>query len=151
MSDIDTLFDSLESHLLAMGRFDSVNLVEPKSEPGSGLTAAVWIQDVRPAPRASTLDMTAIRFEFSIRLYTSMLSGNQDLIDPNLVEATDELLENLNGDFTLDGAVQAVDVLGIHGPPLQARAGFLTIAQTMYRVMTLAVPLIVTDAYTQTP
>ena len=44
--NLGTLIDAAVSHALTTGRFEKVNGYEPKSAPGYGLTAAVWVQNV---------------------------------------------------------------------------------------------------------
>lgn len=148
---LDTLpiLQAAESHVAASGFFERVNRHEPKNAPGNGLTAAIWVQDVKPAAMASGLAVTAAVLVVNVRLYTNMLAEPQDLIDPNLVEATDALMNAYNGDFTLGGLVRNVDLLGQFGDGLSARAGYLEQDRKMFRVMTLNLPLVLNDVWEQ--
>jgi hypothetical protein len=85
-----------------------------------------------------------------VRLYTSMLAEPQDYIDPNLVKALDALMNAYSGDFTLDGLIRNVDLLGQTGTPLQAEAGYINIDGKMMRVVTITLPMIINDAWEQT-
>ena len=143
--------DALVSHAAASGLFDRVNTVEPKSAPGNGLTAAVWFQRVTPAPKASTLNTTAARVEMMLRIYLPMMREPQDDIDTRILEAVDVLLTAYSSDFTLDGMIKEVDLMGEHGTPLGAQSGYLDIDRTKMRVVDLTIPLIINDAWTQTP
>jgi regulator of RNase E activity RraA len=67
------------------------------------------------------------------------------------MECVDTLMEAYTGDFTLDGLVREVDLLGQHGVPLSCLAGYLTIDKKMMRVVDINVPLIVSDAWSQIP
>lgn len=141
--------DALVSHAATTGLFDRVNTHEPKSAPGNGLTAAVWFQTLEPAP--SGLASTSVRLTMILRIYSSMLAEPQDYIDPELVAAVDTLLAAYSADFTLDGMIRNVDLLGAGGTPLRAQAGYLTIDRTMQRVVDITIPLVINDAWTQVP
>jgi hypothetical protein len=56
-----------------------------------------------------------------------------------------------NGDFTLGGLVECVDLLGMTGQRLEARAGYLEQDRKIYRVMTITLPVIVAEAWEQAP
>lgn len=147
--DIDGILAEVISHAQSLGVFDEVNGHEPKSAPGRGVTAAVWVQDLDPAPGMSGLASTSIRLGLMVRLYTGMISEAPDAIDPNLIAALDALCAAYNGDFTLGGAVEQVDVFGAYGDPMRGRAGYLNQDGRMFRVMDLTVPLIVSDLWDQ--
>lgn len=150
--DTSALIDAVASHAAQLGYFDAVNQHEPKSAPRNGLTAAVWVQHLGPVPTNSGLAATSARLELRVRLYQSMLQEPQDMIDPNLVAAADALLAAYSGDFTLDGRVHKVDLLGSAGEPLQARAGYLRMESgRMYRVLDVTLPLLVNDVWEQVP
>lgn len=148
---VQAILDAAVSHAQASGLFDRVQTHEPKSSPGSGVTAAFWVQDIGPVPIGSGLAATTARIELAARLYTSMLAEPADLIDPALLAACATLIGAYSGDFTLDGLVQQVDLLGMAGPPLAARAGYLGVDNKVYRVMTITLPVIVADAWEQVP
>ena len=143
------ILQAAESHAAASGYFERVNRHEPKNAPGNGLTAAIWVQGIRPAAQASGLAKTSAVLVVNVRLYTNMLADPQDLIDPNLVAATDGLMNAYNGDFTLDGLVRNVDLLAQFGEGLSARAGYLEQDRKMFRVMTINLPLDINDVWTQ--
>jgi hypothetical protein len=133
-----------------LGLFEKVNGHEPKSAPATGgLTAAVWLRRVTPTAKASGLAVTAARLVLMVRVYGSMLSDPQDDIDPRLCAATDALLDTFCGDFTLGGLIRNVDILGEHGVPLDANAGYLNQDGRLFRVVDITLPLIINDAWTQ--
>lgn len=146
--NVTGILDAVVSHALSLGFFEAVNTHEPKSSPGHGLSAAVWVQDIGPGP-GSGLASTSSLLVLNLRLYTSMLTEPQDAIDPNLMDALDALMAAYHGDFTLDGLVRNVDVFGAGGVPLRAQAGYITQDSTLLRVMTIALPLIVNDLWEQ--
>jgi hypothetical protein len=149
--DIDTILDGIISHALASGWFERVNVRtgEPKNAPGSGLTVAVWAQAIDPIPAASGLTSTTSRVTLQERIYSNMLQEPADMIDPNVIKATDVLCTAYSGDFTLGGSIKQVDLLGAHGVSMHTQAGYVTINQTMYRCMDITLPLIVNDLWTQ--
>jgi hypothetical protein len=147
--DIDSILNGVVSHAMASGWFERVNQHEPKNAPGLGMTAAVWAQSIDPLPRRSGLNSTTARIELTERIYSNMLADPIDMIDPNVIKATDVLMAAYSGDFTLGDVVQEVDLLGEVGVPLRAQAGYITINQTMYRCMDITLPLIVNDLWSQ--
>ncbi|WP_327132012.1 hypothetical protein OG311_13560 [Streptomyces sp. NBC_01343] len=144
------IFDAMVSHVAASGRFDRVEEQEPKNAPGTGVSAALWMQSVEPI-RSSGLAATSGRVEVSIRIYIPTTADSDDRVDRALLEATDTLLTAYSGDFTLGDLVRSVDLLGAYGVPLSAQGGYLKQDQTLYRVMVLTVPLIVNDIWAQSP
>jgi len=139
---------AVKSHALATGLFENVLGHEPKSAPGNGLTAAVWVQNLRPAV-ASGLDSTSARLQLSVRVYMNMLADPQDEIDTRILAAVDVLMAAYSADFTLGGLVRDVDLLGADGDPLSADAGYLEQDGRLYRVMVVTLPLVVNDLWTQ--
>ncbi|WP_367138851.1 MULTISPECIES: hypothetical protein [Streptomyces] len=142
-----SILDAIVSHAMSLGYFETVNGHEPQSPPTSGLTAAVWVEQIGPAVGASGLSATSTRLAFCVRLYTSLLQQPADAIDPQLMAALDALLAAYSGDFTLGGTVRQVDLLGAFGDPLSARAGYLIESGAEYRVMTVTLPVIVNDLW----
>jgi hypothetical protein len=147
--DIRTILDAVEDHALASGYFAAVNGHEPKSPPVSGITCAVWVEQIGPARGGSGLNSTSSRLALFVRLYSSLVQQPVDAIDPDLMTALDALMAAYSGDFTLGGLVRQVDLLGTYGDPLSARAGYLAENGAEYRVMTITLPLIVNDLWNQ--
>ncbi len=146
--DITALMNALESHALASGVFEQVVGHELIAAPGSGITAALWPQRLRPV-QTSGLASTSIRVEFTLRVYSSALQQPADGIDPAVVDAVGALLVAYSGDFELGGTAREVDLLGNTGEPLSATAGWLPMADGTYRVMDLLIPVVVNDVFTQ--
>jgi hypothetical protein len=144
-----TILAQIESHALASGWFERVNRHEPKSSPGNGLTAAIWAQSIGPLPVASGLAATTSLIVFNVRVYTSMLQEPQDEIDPNVLGAVDALISAYSADFELGGNVRNIDLLGAHSPGLRADAGYLNQDGKLYRVMTITMPVVVNDLWSQ--
>jgi hypothetical protein len=147
--DVDGIIDGMVSDVASLGHFDRVNTHEPKSAPGRGLTAALWVQRVRAVARVSGLSTTSAYLLFQLRIYSDMLQEPQDGIDPNVIKAVDAVINEYNGDFRLNGTVMHVDILGQHGSPLGAEAGYLKQDNRLYRIVDIALPMVVADVWTQ--
>lgn len=147
--DTSAILDPLVSHALGTGLFERVNLREPKSAPGNGLTAAIWGDRIGPVPAGSGLTQTSGRVVFNLRLYQSMLAEPQDLIDPTMLSAVDALMGAYSGDFSLGENVRNIDLLGAHGVALEAQAGYLNQDGRLFRVYTMTVPVIINDMWEQ--
>lgn len=147
--DTQGIIDALVSNAASTGLFTQVNTHEPKSAPRSDLLCAIWIDRVLPYAERSGLNATSALLIFNARIYTSMTQFPQDAIDPKVVIAVDTLMTQYSGDFTLGGEVANIDLLGESGFMLEAQAGYITQDNKPYRVMTITIPLIVNDAWTQ--
>jgi hypothetical protein len=148
----EAIVNVVASHAAASGHFERVNSHELGSPPGSGLTAAVWVQSMRPWQQRSVLAATCARVVLMVRIYTSPLQEPQDAIDPAVMAAADALFIAYSGDFTLGNLVSEVDLLGAGGEALTAVAGWLPLADgSRWRVMDITVPFVINDAWTQAP
>jgi hypothetical protein len=148
--DSNAIITAVEDHALRLGWFDSVNMHEPDSPPGYDMTYAIWVQSITAVPDASGLNSTTARLVLGARLYLRLDAGQRDQTDSKLLKAVDALMGAYSGDFTLGGLVRNVDLLGAHGEPLSGEAGYVTMDDEQeFRVFTLAVPLIINDAWTQ--
>lgn len=145
---VNSLFDKIESHAMALGLFEQVNTHEPKSKPGNGLTCAIWIQQIRPVT-SSGLAATSGTVSLRARLYSNMLQQPYDMIDPNLTTAASTMLAAYSADLDLGGTTRAIDLIGTHGESLSAQAGYLEMDKRTYRVMDITIPVIVNDLWTQ--
>ena len=142
------LFDKLESHAASLGYAEQVNTFEPKSAPGNGVSIALWVDSVGPA-RGSGLVSTDALVVFMVRVYSNAFAGPPEAIDPNVLEVVDALFTAYSGDFELGGTVQGVDLLGRSGTQLRSQAGHVRIDNSIYRVVTITVPVIVNEAWDQ--
>jgi len=148
---IATLLDNVSSHARKLGDFQGVTLHEPKSAPLSGLHLAIWVQTITPI-QASGLSATSGRVEMNARLYMNFIAKPADGIDPDIMAATADLLDAYTGDFDFGQTLRMVDLLGEHGRPLSAAAGYITMEdRKVFRVMTITVPLIFNDMFIQAP
>lgn len=152
--DVEAIRRPILDHALASGLFDRVGGHEPKSAPGNGITAAVWVQSFDPV-NVSGLDVTTARLIFQARVYTSMTSEPQDAIDPNLVTAAAVWIGRLIADLRLKGpsgegtgaAVPGIDVRGRQGVKLAGVAGYVEQDGKLMRVYTITIPVLVNDVW----
>lgn len=146
-ADLDAIFAAVESHALTLGRFERVNMTEPKSKPiGGGITCAIWVDWMGPV-LSSGLAATSGVLRFNVRVYQNMIAEPQDAIDPAVTAAVNALFAAYAGDFTLDGLIRNVDLRGMAGVPLSAQAGYINQDNSMLRVVTITLPLIINDMW----
>jgi len=146
------IFNELDSHVQTLGYFDVVQMHEPKSalpNGPTGLACSMFLTGLAPYAIASGLAATSARIEMTARIHRSFLAVPENLIDINMAMATAATMSSLSGDFDLGGTIRNVDLLGAAGQPLSARAGYVTVDKTVYRIMDIVVPMIVNDAFTQ--
>jgi hypothetical protein len=136
------------SHALASGYFETVN--ETKiDEPGpSGITAAIWADDIVPL-RSSGLASTSARVTFKVRLYIPTEAAPELWLDRAILAATSALMDAYSGDFELGGEARAIDLLGSAGSSLQADAHYMNLSGVVYRCMDISIPVLVNDVWAQ--
>lgn len=147
--DAQGLTDQLASMALSTGRFNDVAGHEPASLPAAGMSAAVWMQGITPARKVSGLSATAARVEYLMRIYTPMVTGDMDSIDPNMTSAASQMIGLLSADFTFAGEIFVVDLLGAHGTPLSAKADYYRQGDQFYRIYDITVPLVCDNVWAQ--
>ena len=148
---VNDLVARLESIAMVANVFRTVNFHEPKSAPGTGLRLAIWCQSIEPIAKASGLASTSGYVVCSARVYGNMLAKPEDEIDPRIMTAMTTLIGAYSADFTLGGTIRNLDLLGAYGQKLAAQAGYVAIGSHMYRQMTLTVPCVIDDLWTQAP
>jgi hypothetical protein len=144
-----SLFSEVTSHALKLGLFERVNQHEPANKPGNGLSLSIWTDVIRPLPQASTLNATSGLVSFHCRIQSNMLQKPEDDIDPRILTAVTTLIGEYSANFTLDGTVRNVDLLGQSGTALSAQAGYLNQGGTLFRVMVVTLPVIISDLWSQ--
>jgi hypothetical protein len=122
----------------------------PTSRRRRRATVSIWLASLNPIAEVSGLAATSLRLELSIRIYENFKSQPEDEIDKRLLDATSKLMEAYTGDFQLGGTVMDVDLLGAHGDPLGAEGGYLSQDSSLFRVVVMTLPIIISDVYTQT-
>lgn len=149
MIDVTAVTNALLDYSMRLGLFETTTLHEPKAAPGNGMTTALWCQEIATIPDLSGLDNTAIRLAFDQRIYIPMKQEPQDAIDPDIIDATQQVFNAYSTGFTLEGLAFSVDLLGAYGDGLIAKAGYINQDSTIYRAMVLNLPLIFADAFDQ--
>lgn len=148
--DFAALLNPVLDHAAESAYFEAVNGHEPKRAPASGgLTFAAWLDFIGPAVGASGLASTTALVIVNSRIYRAMLSEPQDAIDPDMTAAANALFTAYSGDFDFGGQVRNVDLLGRYGQGLSLRAGYISQDNHLFRVQTIAIPLVVNDAWDQ--
>ena len=142
------ILNKLISHVKRVGVLKSVLSHEPKNAPPFG-SASVFLREMRAIQAGSGLNKTNALVVWNIRLYQNMLKDPQDSIDTGLLDTMDLLLTSFNSDFTLEGAVKAVDILGMSGVGLGAEAGYVEIDRKMYRIIDITLPVLINNVWTQ--
>ena len=145
---VTAIFAAVQSVPMRLGIYDNVLTHEPKSAP-SGWSVGMWIDYLGPLPRTSGLDYTSALMAFIVRSYTSALAQPLDDIDPRITAAVSTMMAAYSAGFTLDGTVMAVDLLGMSGRRMEARAGYVHLGQSWMRVVDLTLPIIVAGAWQQ--
>ncbi len=143
--------DALISHALSLHLFAQVEGHEPKAAPPNGLHGALWLDEIAPARGRSGQASTSMRLAWSFRIVVNMTREPQDDIDLQVLVAAAALMSAYSGDFELGGEAASIDLLGAHGAPLAAKAGYLNQDSVMFRVMVITIPIIVNDVLTQAP
>lgn len=145
---VNSLMDKVVSHALSLGLFESVNSHEPKAAPGNGINCAVWVDTISPV-KTSGMAATSGKVTLNVRMYLDFLSKPEDQIDPQLLTATTTLLNAYTGDLDLGQTVRAIDLIGMEGTPMSAKAGYVNIDNHLYRAYTITLPVIINDLWTQ--
>lgn len=149
--DVAGIVAQLESQARGLGVFEDVVTVEPKSAPGDGVFLAIWVQGIAPVAGGSGLNSLSVVLTFQARIMKRMLAQPYGQIDPDMLAACDSLMRAYAGAFTLGGEVRDVDLLGMYGAKLEAKAGYLTLDKAMFRVMDITLPLVISDLWAEVP
>lgn len=152
--DIAALINAARDHALATGLFALINGHDPDTPIPDGLDAAVTLRSIRPSKRVSGLSATGAAVTLTMNIYSKALDDQAtptqlDQIDPAVGDATSAMIGLLSGDYTLGGMVFAVDLLGMNGLPLGAENRSIKIAATIYRFVSITIPLLIDNVWTQ--
>lgn len=146
------LINLLTSHAQNLGIFDSVNNHEPAHPPQTGLHYSLWCDTIRPIARVSGLDATSARIAFMGRVWSNLSQQPGDAIEPGIMNATDMLMSAYSADFSLGGLALCIDLLAAYyGEGLFASSGYVDVDGAKFRVMTITIPVIVDNAWGQSP
>lgn len=141
------ILDIVVSHALTLGVFNQVNTHEYKAAPGKGLYCEIWAETIVPA--RSGLDVTSATLTLNVRIRSDMVSEPQDAIDPDILNAVDQLMNAYTGDFDLGAKARNIDLLAGSTAGLRADAGYLDHGGKLFRIMTITLPIIINDVWNQ--
>lgn len=144
--DTMAIWSGLLSHLKGLGVFNAV-LGHEVVEAPVGLVAALTGDTIGGA--SSGLNVTSSRINTVLRLYLSANQDPRDDIDPTMLAAAAKVIGSLSGDFTLGGLLREVDLLGIEGESVVGRFSYTRIAGELFRLLTLQLPLVCNDVWSQ--
>lgn len=147
--DAASILAVVQSDAQTLGVFDRVNTHQPDNAPGSGVTCAVWVASLEPYSAASGLNRTTVVLTLNVRVYVPLIQADPDVMDPNLMAAVDLLMAQYSGDYDCGGLARNVDLLGASGSALSAQAGYQTIQDKNFRVVTITLPIIINDLWNQ--
>lgn len=136
-------------HLVQTGLFEFVQDHETTSAPTGGLTADVWVADIKPVPAQSGLNITSALLTLTVRIYLNAMPPAAGSLEQTIAGAADQLLIAYGAAFTFDGTVSWVDLLGEYGTSLSAVGGYVTVGGVFYRCMTITVPCVIDDVWQQ--
>lgn len=150
--DSAAIFAAVQSHALATGLFDAVNTHPAMNPPGNQIVASITLGQIRGTGNISGLAATSGVVTLMERIYRTVATEPQDLIDIDLLTVVDKLFVAYSGDFELGGLIRNVDLLGQTGTALSAQPGWLQWPDGgTYRTVDITLPLIVNDLWTQAP
>jgi hypothetical protein len=146
--DTRNILGNIASLAMATGYFDAVLGYVSKQAATNGITAAIYIEDMR-AIRTSGLSSTSVRLELEMQVYSSTYQEPYDDIDTNLALAVDAMFTALIGDFDLGSEARNVDIFGAWGQPLRVRSGLMNLDGKEFRVFQILIPMIIDDVWDQ--
>lgn len=138
-------------HLLSTGLFESVQDHESTSASTGGLTADVWVADIKPLAPQSGLSITSALLTLTVRIYLNAMPPAANGLEQTIAGAADALMTAYNSAFDFDDTVSWLDLLGAFGTALSAIGGYVTVGGVFYRCMTITVPCVIDDVWPQNP
>jgi len=149
--EITATLRAVESYLLASGYFGSqAQIGEPKSPPGEGLTATVFMD--RAGVAELTLGGKTIeQHVVTLRIYLNMLAEPQEDVELTLAKVVQEVISDLLGDYDLGATIRNVDAAGQYGTSVGTAWGYVDVGGVMFRIADVTLPLVVDDSATCAP
>jgi hypothetical protein len=140
------ILKALVTHAKKLGVFDSVSPWELTSgiALGGTLHLGLWGGPIRPV-QSSGLSALSWRVQIDARIYTDARAKPLERVEPRLYHAGSVFLNSLAGDFQLGDQIRNIDFFGQSGDGMTGTPGYATIDNKQYRIMDIAIPLIVND------
>lgn len=147
--NVAATLDVIHGHVAASGRFSSHGIGEPISPPdGDLLHGAVFMRGAgitKIYGDGGTQEVQVVM----VRIYRNVLKQPQADGETELAIVAQEIAQDLIQDFSLGANVREIDIAsGQGGEPMTLEWGHVTIDQTIYRVVDIAVPIVVDDSAT---
>jgi hypothetical protein len=141
------ILKAVVTHAKKLGVFDSVSPWELTSgiALGGTLHLGVWGGPIRPVTPSSGLASLSWRVQIDTRIYTDARAKPLERVEPRIYHATSVFLSSLAGDFQVGGGVRNIDFFGQTGDGMAGTPGYATIDNKQYRIMDIAIPLIIND------
>lgn len=152
MIELQPMVDALLTHASRTAAFDAIMSHEPRNAPNGKHTFACWLNDIRPVARASGLNVSSMRVEFLVRLFTPYVGPNAEelnAMDSDVAMRVSLLFGAYHGDFKITPADHDIDLLGAYGDPLRMQAGFAQYQNTPYRISDIYLPVLLWDVFDQ--
>ena len=146
------LFQAVTDVARTTGAFQRVNGHEPKNAPGTQLSCSIWLSGIAPASKVSGMTRVSGVVTFTARITKSILGANvmeDDSIEIQVATAICQLMAAYSGGFTLGGTVFAIDLLGMAGSPLSAKALYFEQDGKFFRGSEMEIPVIISDLWTE--
>lgn len=148
--DAVPLFGEMVSVAQRLNIFEVVIPEEPKAAPVSVPALSLWLGPLVPLT-ASGLGVTSAKVTVHGRIYLNWRGLPTAAIDPKLLNLTVTLMAAYSAEFTLDGQLRCIDLLGMHGESMSAVPGYIEHDSKHFRAMEITFPLIVNDLWEQVP
>jgi hypothetical protein len=148
--EIGSTLHAIETYVQKLGLFQTVQIGEPKSPPGQGIHAAIFMTSVSVNMVYAGGD-TRENHVVTVRVYKDMLAENyepQQNLESDLASVLSKLMSNLLGDTDLESTVMSIDAAGMDGSSMNANFGYVDVGGSMYRIVDVTVPLIVNGSAT---
>jgi hypothetical protein len=137
------LFDSVQSAAKGLGLFQGVDKHEPENAPGTRLYCSIVLgSGPTPKPAQSGLDAVTGQVTLIARVWSWAMQRPLDDVDPEVVAAVAALMNELAGEFTLDGTVRNIDLMSMSAEP-----AWVEFEGKQFRVVSLTIPIVVNDMF----
>lgn len=123
--------------------FQAVDTHEPVSPPGNRMYCSIMLGPFRPVT-ISGLNSVSGQMTFAMRLWLKARQRPLDKIDMELLAAATTLIGALSSQFTLKGTVRNINLLAMAATP-----AWVEMEGEQFRVIEVAVPVVINDMFTQ--
>lgn len=113
--------------------------------------AAGWLGPVRVAPGHGGLNATSARVGWILRLHLNAFATDQGATERVMLDAADALMDAYFGDFEISGQDASFDPKGAYGEAVTLDHGYLDIDKQLSRVCTIALGVVVSNAWVEVP